>query len=162
MTGIWIESLSGASSHLNRASRWLNEQWGRALGYSLGDTLRWCEGVAEADGEAVFGAGRGDALVGVALLVESDLELEPDLSPWLSGLYVAPSHRGRRIGELLIDRVEHAARSIGHERLYLYCRSGQLEDYYRQMHWHHEKPVEVDGQPFVVMSKALEGHAAYR
>ena len=50
-----------------------------------------------------------------------------DLSPWLSGVFVAPEHRRRGIGAALVNRVVQEARVLGIPRLYLYTAdSGAL------------------------------------
>lgn len=154
-----VRRLTGTSSHVNRIARWLNEEWGTERGFSLADTLEWCLDVAEARHEALFGALAGRTLVGTALLVGRDLESEPELGPWLSGLYVAPAHRGRTVGASLVAAVEEAARAGGHQRLYLHCRAGPLERYYRDLGWQPAKAIEVDGRPFAVMSRSLDGRA---
>jgi GNAT superfamily N-acetyltransferase len=155
MGAVAVKQLSGGSSHLNRAARWLNETWGESLGFSLGETLDWCLDVAATEHQAMFGALNGGSLLGCALLVETDLETEPDLTPWLSGLYVAPQYRGNQIGAMLISQVETAAREIGHHYVYLFCPTGQLVSYYDSFGWDVRKPITVDDEPFAVMSKYL-------
>jgi len=157
MITIEVARLSQDSAHLNRAARWLNEEWGRELGFSVGETLDWCLEVVASDREALFGAVRRGALIGVALLVKCDLESEPELSPWLSGLYVAPPYRGHGIGAMLMVQVEKTARQVGHPDLSLYCLKGPLEGYYAGLGWRLEKQTLVDRQPAVVMRKPLNG-----
>jgi GNAT superfamily N-acetyltransferase len=56
-----------------------------------------------------------------------------ELSPWLSGVFVAPEHRGRDIGAGLVERVVQEARALGIARLYLYTPgSGAL---YLRLGW---------------------------
>ncbi len=155
MSEIEIERLVSSSSHVNRAARWLNEEWGQALGFTLGQTLEWCLDVTASDSEGLFGATLQDRLIGVALLVRNDLESEPRLTPWLSGLYVAPDHRGHDVGAILAGVVEDAARHSGHDHLYLFCPKGPLQKYYTSMNWTVQKHTTVDENPAIVMHKKL-------
>ena len=59
-------------------------------------------------------------LLGFASLVTSDMETNKDLSPWISGVFVLPKHRGKGYGGLLVDRLEQIASDLGCEKLYLY------------------------------------------
>jgi GNAT superfamily N-acetyltransferase len=155
MSRLKVERLNASSSHVNRIARWLNEEWGLERGFSLAATLEWCLEASDAPREALFGALVEDALVGAVLLVENDLETEPDMTPWLSGLYVAREHRRHTIGARLVDAVEDAARAQGHPWLYLYCRAGPLEGYYADLGWRSVKAIQVDGKPCVIMAKRL-------
>src|SRR5712691_7502498 len=57
----------------------------------------------------------------------------PELSPWLSGVFVAPEHRRRGIGAALVERVVQEARALGIPLLYLYTPgSGSL---YLRLGW---------------------------
>jgi len=159
MIPVCISRISSDSAHLNTAARWLNDEWGRDMGNTLGETLEWCIDLAEAQDEALYGAVIDDRLIGIATLVRSDLESQPHLTPWLSGLYVSPLHRGREVGAMLVRRVMAAARLLGHSRVYLFCPQGRLETYYAGLRWRRERPVSVDRRPYVVMSGAL-GQAA--
>ena len=43
-------------------------------------------------------------VVGLACLVETDIESHTHLTPWLASVLVAPRHRGRGIGSALCER----------------------------------------------------------
>ena len=51
----------------------------------------------------------GSRLLGGALLIENDLKLRPNLTPWLAGVYVKAEERGRRIASQLVNRVVEEA-----------------------------------------------------
>jgi GNAT superfamily N-acetyltransferase len=57
----------------------------------------------------------------------------PELSPWLSDLFVVPEHRRRGVGAVLVGRVVLEARVLRSRRLYLYTLgSGAL---YLRLGW---------------------------
>lgn len=68
-------------------------------------------------------ARESDAVVGTVILVHSDLEARPDLSPWAS-LYVVPDHRGKGIGSLLIAAVVQEAK-LGFSSLFLFTQTSE-------------------------------------
>src|SRR5262245_8378622 len=55
--------------------------------------------VAKADGEPV----------GTCLLVESEIEPNHDVSPWLAGLFVVPEYRRKGAGAALVRAIEDQA-----------------------------------------------------
>src|SRR5437762_14184180 len=44
--------------------------------------------------------------IGTCLLVESEIEPNHDVSPWLAGLFVVPEHRRKGTGALLVRAIE--------------------------------------------------------
>ena len=58
--------------------------------------------------------------IGTCLLVESEIEPNHDVSPWLAGLFVVPEHRRKGAGAVLVQAIEDQARQRGFSRLYLY------------------------------------------
>ncbi len=135
-------------------ARWLYEEWGREQGYAFEDSLDWLRGIAAGGSdERGLAAYCDDQVAGVALLVACDLDLRPDLTPWLSSLFVAPAFRDRSIGRRLIEGTAAIARDQGHSRLYLYTDTA--EAYYHGLGWRLEARFEKDGQPFALMSRPL-------
>lgn len=71
--------------------------------------------------------------VGTADLVHHDLPGRPDLTPWLSCVYVPPERRGRGIGSTLTRRAVVEAARLGAPTLYL-C-TWDRESFYRELGW---------------------------
>ena len=58
------------------------------------------------------------------------------LTPWLKGLYVAPSARRQGVGGALVRRCEAWATSLGHPALYLYTeRDSGGQALYQRAGW---------------------------
>ena len=60
------------------------------------------------------------APAGTASLAHDDLDSRPDLTPWLAGVYVPPTLRGRGHASALVRHVEGFARAAGVGTLWLY------------------------------------------
>ena len=56
------------------------------------------------------------AVVGTVSVMDYDLELSNDLSPWLASLYVPPSHRGKGLGRALVQAAIDEAARLGFRR----------------------------------------------
>ncbi|MGH6678166.1 MAG: GNAT family N-acetyltransferase [Bradyrhizobium sp.] len=75
----------------------------------------------------------GGEPIGTCLLVESEIEPNHDVSPWLAGLFVVPVHRRMGAGAALVHAIEDQARLRGFSRLYLYTTAAS--GYYARLGW---------------------------
>lgn len=75
----------------------------------------------------------GGEPIGTCLLVESEIEPNHDVSPWLAGLFVVPEHRSKGAGATLVRAIEDQARQRGFSRLYLYTRDAA--GFYERLGW---------------------------
>ena len=95
----------------------------RSLELFVSDQRHGVALVAKADGEPC----------GTCLLVESEIEPNHDVSPWLSGLFVVPEHRLKGAGSALVRAIEDQARQRGFSRLHLYTT--ETVDFYVRLGW---------------------------
>ena len=79
--------------------------------------------VAKADGEPI----------GTCLLVESEIEPNHDVSPWLAGLFVVPEYRRKGAGAALVGAIEDQARQREFSRLYFYTTDAA--GFYARLGW---------------------------
>src|SRR5689334_14314131 len=70
-----------------------------------------------------FVAFANEQLVGTVSLKHQDLEVRPDITPCLGGLYVTPSWRNRGVGSLLMRRAVEEAARLELPRLFLWTSS---------------------------------------
>ncbi|HLG81307.1 MAG TPA: GNAT family N-acetyltransferase [Bradyrhizobium sp.] len=75
----------------------------------------------------------GGEPIGTCLLVESEIDPNHDVSPWLAGLFVVPGHRRRGAGAVLVHAIEDQARERGASRLYLYTTAAA--GFYAKLGW---------------------------
>lgn len=74
-----------------------------------------------------------EILFGSASLVNSDMETQPELRPWLASVFVAPEHRRKGIGASLVQHVVNEARERGYESLFLFTPDQQK--FYEKLGW---------------------------
>lgn len=96
---------------------------------------------------------RANGLLGFASLVSSDMEINKDMTPWISGLFVLPEHRGKGIGRLMVNHLEQLARGFGFDKLYLY--TFDKEGFYRSMSWEKLKDERYLNGTVSIMAKNL-------
>jgi GNAT superfamily N-acetyltransferase len=71
--------------------------------------------------------------IGTAALTDHDMETHRELSPWLGGVYVVPSARGRGVARALVGDVIDRAAAFGVPVLYLYTNGA--EGLYQKLDW---------------------------
>ena len=140
-------------------ARWIWDEWSELLAQKTPE-----------DFEAWFRAGgRGCGLpttlvliedgepVGTVSLESDDMDLRPDLTPWLASLYVVPSHRGHGFGRKLVRAAEEEARSLGITRLYLY--TPEHEEFYAALGWERFVQCDYRATAVTVMRRQIKTEA---
>ena len=95
----------------------------------------------------------GVAVIGTVSIMDYDLELSNDLSPWLASLYVAPSHRGKGVGRALVQAAVEEATRLGFRSLYLYT-PGQ-EAFYSALGWKRVESIRYRERSITIMRRNL-------
>lgn len=88
-------------------------------------------------------------IVGTASLVKNEAQHRPDLTPFLSALYVRSDRRATVAGEKLFAAVLNRAKDLGFVCCYLI--SDKLEAYYRKRGWSVIESFERHGKKIVLM-----------
>ncbi|WP_085919623.1 GNAT family N-acetyltransferase [Halomonas sp. CSM-2] len=115
------------------------------------------EAISDAAGRegipSIFIAMSGRQLVGSAALVQNDMDTKPDLSPWLSAVYVKEGFRHQGIATELIARCEaEAARS--NANVWYLCTEFASK-LYEKLSWNHMERCEYKGVTVDVMYKQI-------
>lgn len=92
--------------------------------------------------------------VATVSLESDDMDIRPDLTPWLASLYVVPAHRGRGLGRSLVRAAEEEARSLGITRLYLY--TPEHEGFYAALGWERFAQCDYRGEAVTVMRRRIK------
>ncbi len=92
-----------------------------------------------------------DLPAGTASIFVEDMDIHPELTPWLAAVYVPVDHRGKGIGSELVGAIEAKARALGIRRLYLW--TPDKEHFYTRLGWEGiERPILFHEQ-VVLMTK---------
>jgi GNAT superfamily N-acetyltransferase len=87
-----------------------------------------------------FVAHRDESYMGSVLLIESDLEARPQLSPWIAALWVDEQYRGQGIAQSLMTTAQTAAAKLGFSGIFL-CAEAKVTPYYLRQGW---KQIETN------------------
>jgi predicted N-acetyltransferase YhbS len=94
-----------------------------------------------------------EEVLGTAALRATDLPGRENLGPWLGGVYVSPTYRGRGIAKALCQTVEAKALEMGFPRLYLFTLD--TAPLYARLGWLEIEQSDWRGHGCVLMSKSL-------
>ncbi len=94
-----------------------------------------------------------DHVLGTIALKPQDLDIRPNLAPWLGGLFVLPAYRRRGVASLLIDRMVAEARKLSLHCLYLWTPSA--ENLYFRHRWKLLERVAYHGYNISIMRRML-------
>ncbi|RON66740.1 GNAT family N-acetyltransferase [Pseudomonas fluorescens] len=132
------------------------KEWGE---FRPGDTLearteRMRAACAKGAIPSVVVAIEDGRLLGGALLIDSDMKIRPQLTPWLAGVYVKAEDRGRGVASQLVNRIVDEAAALGVSQLYLYTDAAQ--SLYAQLGWEVIEELVYDDLPVTVMKYVIK------
>ena len=139
-------------------ARWRANAFFSVLEASLEQELRSLELFAsdQSHGVALIAKADGEPF-GTCLLVESEIEPNHDVSPWLAGLFVVPEHRRKGAGAALVRAIEAQARQRGVSRLYLYTI--EAVEFYARLGWTVLDRTKWKGFDTALMVRDLSEHS---
>lgn len=151
---IKISLLARAPHVVPVLAQWYYQEWGREAGISLEDEMDKLSAALQTGVPRVLVAMEADDAIGAIQVKQRELPQHPELPDWLGSLYLAPSHRGKGIGKLLIAEALSVAQSNGISTLHL-----QTEDFsgglYRQMGWAPLMRAVNHGVDVLVMARSV-------
>lgn len=86
----------------------------------------------------------GDKLAGTISIIEEDMDVRPNLSPWLGCLFVAPSFRGQGVASALIDEGASVAKRLGLKKMFAWTES--LDRLLARKGWDFRETVDYEGR----------------
>ena len=91
--------------------------------------------------------------IGMIELKKSDFKGRPNLTPWLSGMYVDKLHRRKGLGTKLVHKVEELSARLGVSKLYLI--TDNAEKFYSKLGWSVRERIVWQGHSVKVMEKEI-------
>lgn len=126
-----------------------------ARGVALADVLRYEHAGAHAPQPlpCTFVLLKAHEPLGMVTLADNDLDIRPELNPWLADLYVAEPFRGCGHGLRLVRGLEMHALDMGISRLWLF--TSDATGLYAKAGWAPVEEVQRDGTTMTIMSRTL-------
>jgi GNAT superfamily N-acetyltransferase len=155
-----IESIADHLDWVPLIAGWHWQEWGDTD--PLGSPAQWTHGLSERTLRdqipTTYVAVEQRQPVGSVTLVEHDMEIRWDLSPWLAGVYVQPQSRRQGVGSELVRHAIQQVYHLGFPAFYLYTHAARL--FYERLGWevleditYHERLVMI--MRFSLTSRAL-------
>jgi predicted N-acetyltransferase YhbS len=153
MTSIQTSIVEPGTAELAICAKWRADAFS-VLEASFEDELKSLERFAsdQSHGVALVAKSDGEP-IGTCLLVESEIEPNHDVSPWLAGLFVVPKHRRKGAGAILVRAIEDQARQRGCSRLHLYTTSAA--GFYERLGWLLRERTNRNGRETAFMVRDL-------
>ena len=150
---VTVELLADHPEHVETLARWHCEEDGCNDDASLEFWRRQLRAECGRDRIPIaFVALDGDTPVGHVSLVEHNMSIHRELSPWLAGTLVHPARRGEGIGTALVQHAVSRATELGVATLYLYTEHAR--GFYLRLGWSHLWDEEYEGGPVAVLAIA--------
>lgn len=132
---MYIDHLCNHPEHLETVATWIYDEFViKAKGnLNFEEVVEYLNKTNKESFPMTFAAMINNECVGTVSIFANDLKTQDILTPWLASLYVDPEHRGKGIGEVLIEHVQHVVKELGYEALYL--RTEHTSKYYRGLGW---------------------------
>ena len=142
-------------SHLVTIARWIFDEWGHYRpDEAIADVLEYIRGTAVGELVPSLYVAEVDGVpVGTASIVECDLPLRSEYTPWLASVVVAADFRNRGVASELVTHIEKVATKSGIERLFLFTTDA--EDLYARLGWERLEQLEYRGETITVMYRDL-------
>ncbi len=96
-----------------------------------------------------------EQLIATVSLKLRDLDIRPDLDPWLGALLVVPDQRRRGVGSMLMYRATEEARRLNLPRLFLWTSSA--EGLYLKLGWQVVERTDYCDKDIVIMQIDIRG-----
>jgi len=92
-------------------------------------------------------------VIGTGSLKWQDLDVRPQLTPWMGGIFVVKEYRRRGVATALIHRLIKEARRLGIKRLYLWTSSAEV--LYANLGWARLERFDYCGRKISVMEREI-------
>ena len=114
-------------------AEWHHSEWGRSSGALLSDSIGLLDRSKSANHLPLVIVALRKAPVGMAMLVEHDMPMRKDLTPWLSALYVPTAERNNGVGSCLVARVVAEGWRLAYKQIYLF--TSDRVGFYNNLDW---------------------------
>lgn len=102
----------------------------------------------------------GDVAIGVACFRIDDVK-NSSLFPWLAGLCVDRTYRGRGIGKILINAVKSKAFKLGFKKLHLAVFDKKISTWYESLGWEKIDTEKIGDHKVDIMAVDIKYSSLY-
>jgi len=125
----------------NKLCEWAYKWWGERDGWSFEKMEYFMKRMINAERiPQTYIATDGKNVFGMYQLAMEDLDVRPDIYPWLENVWVDENYRNNGICRLLMESVTNNVRNLGLSEIYLYTKHVGL---YEKFGWEFIEEIET-------------------
>ncbi len=148
---IQITYLADHPQHLRQVALWNNTEWPEYYEGNLDQAILYHTAtMTRKEVPCALVALAGNVLAGTVTLLKEDMNIRPNLTPWLGSLYVDSSFRGKGLARKLITACTEEAAAIGIKRLYVWTK--ELRSLFESEGWKFLEAVDFLGARVDILS----------
>ncbi len=132
---------------INTITTWIYNWWGLEMGYSFDAVKCFMKHSLQKNKlPQTYGLFLNDNIIGMFQITYEDLDVRPDIYPWLANVYIDEKYRKKGYGRKLLENVKKTAQNnIDFDELFLYTEHiGVYEkfgwEYISKIDTYNEKP----------------------
>ena len=127
---------------LNTMTTWMYNWWGIKRGYSFDGVKCFIEHSLQKDRlPQTYGLFIDNKIIGMFQLLYEDLNVRPDIYPWLADVYIDEKYRKKGYGRKLLESVKEIAKyKLNFNELYLYTKHNNL---YEKFGWEFVSDIDT-------------------
>ena len=127
---------------LDIMSNWMYNWWGKKNGYSYDGIKCYMKHSMQRDRlPYTYGLFVNNKIIGMFQLTLEDLNVRPDIYPWLCNLYIDEEYRNKGYGRILLESIKEIAKSkLDFNELYLYTKHRGL---YEKFGWKYISDIDT-------------------
>lgn len=109
---------------LNTIATWIYEWWGKIENYSFEGIKCFIKHSMQKDRlPQTYGLFLDKKIIGIYQLTYEDLDVRPDIYPWLANVYIAEEYRKKGYGKILLMNIkEKIKEKVPFNRIFLYTK----------------------------------------
>ncbi|MBR3889453.1 GNAT family N-acetyltransferase [bacterium] len=130
------------SDNLDIMTNWMYKWWGQEDGYTFDGVKCFLEHSFQKDRlPKTYGLFHNERIIGMFQFTYEDLEVRPDIYPWLANLYVDEEYRNKGVARILLEKVNEIAKtSVSFDELYLFTKHIGL---YEKFGWNYISELDT-------------------
>lgn len=127
---------------LNNVSTWMYNWWGKKDGYTFEKVKCFMKHSMQTDRlPQTYGLFLNNKIIGMYQFTLEDLNVRPDIYPWLANVYIDEEYRNKGYARNLLENVkENAKRTIDFDELFLYTKHIGL---YEKFGWEYISKIDT-------------------
>ena len=128
--------------NLDIMTNWMYNWWGKEEGYTIDSIKCYIKHSFQKDRlPKTYGLFCNKRIIAMFQFIYCDLEIRPDIYPWLANLYVDEEYRNKGVSSILLDNINKISKTeLNFNELYLFTKHIEL---YEKFGWEYVEEIDT-------------------